>query len=85
MERPSPTLGRGLTETLAVGLVGLLILGGLLVWLDDVHIVTTNGMYKSIRVESWVSSFAAGKLDYSNYMYYPLMAVLCRTLDMLGI
>jgi hypothetical protein len=72
-------------DALAVGIVGLVALAALFVWLDDVHISTTNGMYKSIRVESWVKSFASGKLDYSNYMYYPLMAVLCRGLDLVGI
>lgn len=72
-------------DALGVGLAGLAALAILFVWLDDVHISTTNGMYKSIRVESWVKSFTAGKLDYSNYMYYPLMALLCRGLDLLGI
>jgi hypothetical protein len=57
----------------------------LVVWLDNAHLNTTNGMWKSIQVDQWKASFEAAPLDTSNYLYFPLMAALCRGLDLLGI
>jgi hypothetical protein len=54
-------------------------------WLDNVHINTTNGLWKSFVVDAWKADFHTGRLDPSNYLYYPLMAALCRLLDFLGI
>ena len=37
-------------------LVSLLFLCGLIGWLQNVHIITANGMYKSIQAEPWITS-----------------------------
>jgi hypothetical protein len=72
-------------DILAIGLAGFAFMLGLLLWLDNVHINTTNGMWKSIFVESWKADFRSSRLDPSNYLYYPLVALLCRGLDLLGV
>lgn len=58
---------------------------GLIVWLQNVHIITANGMYKSIQAEPWIADPARARLDPSNYLYFPLYGALCRLLDWIGI
>ena len=39
-------------------LLTFLFLVGLIGWLQNVHILTANGMYKSIQAEPWIHDFA---------------------------
>ncbi|TMJ24718.1 MAG: hypothetical protein E6G95_17685, partial [Alphaproteobacteria bacterium] len=66
-------------------LLALLFLCGLIGWLQNVHIITANGMYKSIQAEPWIGDFAHARLDPSNYLYFPLYGASARLLDALGI
>ncbi|HEY6979723.1 hypothetical protein [Reyranella sp.] len=66
-------------------ILSLLFLAGMIGWLQNVHILTTNGMYKSIEAEPWIHDFASARLDYANYLYFPLYGALCKLLDALGI
>jgi hypothetical protein len=65
--------------------LSLLVLVGLIGWLQNVHILTANGMYKAIQAEPWIADPATARLDPSNYLYFPLYGALCRLLDALGI
>jgi len=65
--------------------LSLLALCGLIAWLQNVHIITANGMYKSIQAEPWIADPSRARLDPSNYLYFPLYGALCRLLDWLGI
>jgi hypothetical protein len=65
--------------------LSLLVLAGLIGWLQNVHIVTGNGMYKSIQAEPWIADFAHARLDPSNYLYFPLYGASSKLLDALGI
>ena len=65
--------------------LSLLFLCGLVAWLQNVHIVTANGMYKSIQAELWIANPATARLDPSNYLYFPLYGALCRLLDAMNI
>ena len=65
--------------------LSFLFLAGLIGWLQNVHIVTSNGMFKSIQAEPWIADFAHARLDPSNYLYFPLYGLLARLLDALGI
>jgi hypothetical protein len=65
--------------------LSLAVLCGLIAWLQNVHIVTANGMYKSIQAEPWIADPARARLDPSNYLYFPLYGALCRLLDWIGI
>jgi hypothetical protein len=65
--------------------LSLLFLAGLIAWLQNVHIITANGMYKSIQAEPWIADFAHARLDPSNYLYFPLYGASARLLDALGI
>ncbi len=65
--------------------LSFLFLAGLIGWLQNVHIITGNGMYKAIQAEPWIADFANARLDPSNYLYFPLYALLARLLDALGI
>ena len=62
----------------------LAFLAGLIGWLQNVHIFTTNGMFKSILTEPWIHDPVNASLDHSNYLYYPLYGRLCAMLDFLG-
>jgi hypothetical protein len=75
-------LGWQLVLTFASSLIVLVCLIG---WLHNVHIYTSNGMYKSIQAEPWISDFAHARLDQSNYLYFPLYGALARLLDAVGI
>jgi hypothetical protein len=63
----------------------LLVLCGLIGWLHNVHIISANGMYKSIQAEPWIASPSTARLDPSNYLFFPLYGVSARLLDALGI
>lgn len=54
-------------------------------WLQNVHIISSNGMYKSIQAEPWIASPSTARLDPSNYLFFPLYGVSARLLDALGI
>lgn len=66
-------------------ILSLLFLVGMIVWLQNVHILTANGMYKSIEAGPWIHDFRHARLDYANYLYFPLYGALCKLLDALGI
>ena len=72
-------------QLLLVFATSLLVLLGLIDWLQNVHIITANGMYKSIQAEPWIADPAHARLDPSNYLYFPLYGALARGLDSLGI
>ena len=78
----TPALGWQLVLAFALS---LLVLVGLIGWLQNVHILTANGMYKAIQAEPWITDPATARLDQSNYLYFPLYGALCRLLDGLGI
>lgn len=65
--------------------LSLLFLAGLIAWLQNVHMITANGMYKSIQAEPWIGDFAHARLDPSNYLYFPLYGASARLLDALGV
>ena len=75
-------MGWQLALVFVVSLAGL---AGLIGWLQNVHIVTANGMFKSIQAEPWMRDFAHARLDPSNYLYFPLYGALANLLDALGI
>jgi hypothetical protein len=78
----APALGWQLASAFVLS---LLVLVGLIDWLQNVHIITSNGMYKSIQAEPWIADPAHARLDPSNYLYFPLSGALARVLDALGI
>jgi hypothetical protein len=78
----APALGWQLASAFVLS---LLVLIGLIDWLQNVHIITSNGMYKSIQAEPWIADPAHAQLDPSNYLYFPLYGALARGLDALGI
>jgi hypothetical protein len=65
--------------------LSFVFLCGLIGGLQNVHIVTANGMYKSIQAEPWIADPAHARLDPSNYLYFPLYGASARLLDALGI
>lgn len=64
--------------------LSLLVLCGLIGWLENVHIISANGMYKSIQAEPWIADPSTARLDQSNYLFFPLYGVSARLLDALG-
>lgn len=56
-----------------------------ILWFDNAQTITTNGVFKALTVREWASDPATARLDPSNYLYYPLMSVLCRALDAIGV
>jgi hypothetical protein len=78
------TLARG-PQAAFVFLLSLIACQGAILWLDNVHIVTSNGLYKAIQAEPWIAAPGTARLDPSNYLYFPLYGLLCRILDFVGI
>jgi len=78
----APALGWQLASAFVLS---LLVLVGLIAWLQNVHIITANGMYKSIQAEPWIADPAHARLDPSNYLYFPLYGTLAGVLDAFGI
>ncbi len=78
----APALGWQMAMAFALS---LLLLTGLIGWLQNVHMITANGMYKSIQAEPWIADFAHARLDQSNYLYFPLYGASARLLDALGV
>ncbi len=77
--------GSGLGGLAASAFVlSLLVYIGVILWLDNVHIGTSNGMYKAIQAEPWIADPFTARLDNSNYLYFPLYGLSCRLLDWLG-
>lgn len=68
-----------------VFVLSLAVLCGLIAWLQNVHIVTTNGMYKALAAGPWIADFRTAKLDPSNYLFLPLYGAMCSLLDAAGI
>jgi hypothetical protein len=66
-------------------LLSLIVLCSLIGWLQNVHMITANGMYKSIQAEPWITDFRHARLDPSNYLYFPLYGASAKLLDALGI
>lgn len=54
-------------------------------WIGNVHIATTNGLWKSLYLGKWVKDPAWSLLDASNALFYPVYAFLCTVLDLLGV
>jgi len=82
---PDGTVAPRAWQLLLVFALSLAALCGLIAWLQNVHIITANGMYKSIQAEPWITDPGRARLDPSNYLYFPLYGALCRLLDGLGI
>ena len=72
-------------QLLLAFVLSLAVLCGLIGWLQNVHIISSNGMYKSIQAEPWIVSPWTARLDPSNYLFFPLYGVSARLLDALGI
>ncbi|MEI6204824.1 MAG: hypothetical protein WCP68_22995, partial [Enhydrobacter sp.] len=65
--------------------LSLLALVGLIGWLQNVNIITGNGLYKAIEAGPWIADFGHARLNDSNYLYFPLYGALAQLLDLLGI
>jgi len=72
-------------EPIGVAVIGLIVLQGLILWLDNLHIATQNGLFKSLYIKAWIDTPASARLEYSNYIYFPVYAALCRFLDWIGV
>jgi hypothetical protein len=72
-------------QLLLAFVLSLTVLCGLIGWLQNVHIISSNGMYKSIQAEPWIARPSTARLDPSNYLFFPLYGVSARLLDALGI
>ena len=57
----------------------------LILWFDNAQGITSNGVFKAVTIKAWVADPANASLETSNYLYYPVMALLCRLLDVIGV
>ncbi len=72
-------------QATAIFCLSLLFFVAVILWLDNVHVVTMTGMFKSIQAEAWITDPGTARLDESNYLFFPLYGLSCRLLDALGI
>lgn len=66
-------------------LVAFAILLSFQLYVDNVFIVTTNGLWKSILVRKWADNPDLVNLDLANLFYYPAYGQLTRLLDAIGV
>ena len=64
-----------------IGLICLVLAVGLILWFDNVHLETTNGLWKSMDVAAWKANYRTAELRAPNYLYYPTMALFGQLLD----
>ena len=69
----------------AIGGGSLVVMLAIIAWMDNVHYGTLNGLFKSMDVAAWKADWRAASLDHSNYLYYPLYALLSHGLDAVGV
>ena len=74
-----------LFDLVAIFLSSMAVFVALILWFDNAQGITSNGVFKAVTIKSWVADPANASLDTSNYLYYPVMALLCRLLDGIGI
>lgn len=67
-------------EAIAVFLAALALLWGLTAYFDNVHRATTNGLWKSIDVNSWLTPGGRRYTDGGNLLYFPGLATMLRLL-----
>jgi hypothetical protein len=75
----APALGWQLLLTFVLSLA---VLTGLIGWLQNVNIITGNGLYKAMQAEPWIADFRNARLDYANYLFFPLYGALAHLLDL---
>jgi hypothetical protein len=71
--------------SLAAGVAVTTVLLVLQAVIQNVHIVTTNGLWKSFVVVDWMNDPRWSRLDLANALYFPAYAQLCRFLDLMGV
>lgn len=81
---PEPSIGR-LFDLGVILALSFAVLVSLVVHIDDPQALTSNGVFKAVTIKRWIADPAGGVLDHSNYLYYPVMAVLCHALDLVGV
>ena len=54
-------------------------------YLQNVNIATTNGLWKSIDVKRWIATPSWQRVDFANVLYFPVQALWCLLLEHLGI
>jgi hypothetical protein len=55
------------------------------IYLQNVHITTTNGLWKSVGVRSWISDPGWRRIDFANVLYFPVQALSCCVLEAFGV
>ncbi len=55
------------------------------IYLQNVHIATTNGLWKSIIVRQWIAHPSWSLIDDANALYFPVQMLSCELLERLGI
>jgi hypothetical protein len=71
-------------QLLLTFVLSLAVLTGLIGWLQNVNIITGNGLYKAMQAEPWIADFRHARLDYANYLFFPLYGALAHLLDIMG-
>ena len=80
-EQPSALI----SGAIMVIIVAFSILLSFQLYVDNVFIVTTNGLWKSVVVRQWADNPDLVNLDLANLLYFPVYGQLTRLLDVLGI
>ena len=85
MPEGEPSPDARISEALILAGVTLVLLVGLLQYLDNCFVINANGLWKSVYVRMWASSPATAPVDFANLLYFPVYGLLCRLLDAFGI
>lgn len=72
-------------EAAAVAVLALPLLLAFQLYVDNVFIITTNGLWKSVVVRQWADHPDLSNLDLANVLYFPVYGRLVRLLDGLSV
>jgi len=84
LENPGSSQGC-LFDLAAIVVSSMILFVVLILWFDNAQGITSNGVFKAVTIKGWVADPANASLETSNYLYYPVMALLCRLLDAIGV
>jgi hypothetical protein len=74
-----------ISDAIMVTIVAFVVLLSFQLYVDNVFIVTTNGLWRSVNLRKWADNPDLANLKLANLLYYPVYGQLIRLLDKLGV
>ena len=70
-----------ISDAIMVTIVAFVVLLSFQLYVDNVFIVTTNGLWRSVNLRKWADNPDLANLKLANLLYYPVYGQLIRLLE----